>query len=240
MKRNWTWKRVSQTLLCLSACKVQGKQLPAPSMGLSIRRSISSQPLYALIRSEQVCPWPWRDFLCQICRSCILHCQKKLPVTQKEHLAILSDSVFAQGQEKYTSMVHCSMESFVVGAFDQLKQNATKTQIPFYGSYTETDPATIAQQGVEKFKAEKKDLIIVDTSGRHKQQEELFEEMRQVLEAFSLISKAYLWSDEGHALSTPIYSCPKSVVVLETGCLFYSRLDNREMCKECNTSVAAD
>ena len=66
------------------------------------------------------------------------------------------------------------------GAFDQLKQNATKTQIPFYGSYTETDPATIAQQGVEKFKAEKKDLIIVDTSGRHKQQEELFEEMRQV------------------------------------------------------------
>lgn len=69
---------------------------------------------------------------------------------------------------------------FPSGAFDQLKQNATKTQIPFYGSYTETDPATIAQQGVEKFKAEKKDLIIVDTSGRHKQQEELFEEMRQV------------------------------------------------------------
>lgn len=68
----------------------------------------------------------------------------------------------------------------IAGAFDQLKQNATKTQIPFYGSYTETDPATIAQQGVEKFKAEKKDLIIVDTSGRHKQQEELFEEMRQV------------------------------------------------------------
>ena len=69
---------------------------------------------------------------------------------------------------------------FIAGAFDQLKQNATKTQIPFFGSYTETDPAVIAAQGVDKFKAEKRDLIIVDTSGRHKQEEALFEEMRQV------------------------------------------------------------
>lgn len=38
-------------------------------------------------------------------------------------------------------------DTFRAGAFDQLKQNATKAQIPFYGSYTETDPAIIAQQG---------------------------------------------------------------------------------------------
>jgi signal recognition particle subunit SRP54 len=62
----------------------------------------------------------------------------------------------------------------------QLKQNATKAQIPFYGSYTETDPAVIAQQGVDRFKADGRDLIIVDTSGRHKQEAALFEEMRQV------------------------------------------------------------
>lgn len=61
----------------------------------------------------------------------------------------------------------------------QLKQNATKAQIPFYGSYKETDPAVIAQQGVDRFREEKRDLIIVDTSGRHKQEEALFEEMRQ-------------------------------------------------------------
>ncbi|KAL6779796.1 SRP54 [Auxenochlorella protothecoides x Auxenochlorella symbiontica] len=74
-------------------------------------------------------------------------------------------------------------DTFRAGAFDQLKQNATKAQIPFYGSYTETDPAVIAQQGVERFKQEKRDLIIVDTSGRHKQEESLFEEMRQVAAA---------------------------------------------------------
>lgn len=74
-------------------------------------------------------------------------------------------------------------DTFRAGAFDQLKQNATKTQIPFYGSYSQTDPVVIAEQGVERFKQESRDLIIVDTSGRHKQEESLFEEMRQVAQA---------------------------------------------------------
>ena len=45
-------------------------------------------------------------------------------------------------------------DTFRAGAFDQLKQNATKAKIPFYGSYTETDPAQIAAEGVSKFKEE--------------------------------------------------------------------------------------
>ncbi|KAJ1703635.1 hypothetical protein LUZ63_003414 [Rhynchospora breviuscula] len=71
---------------------------------------------------------------------------------------------------------------FRAGAFDQLKQNATKAKIPFYGSYMESDPVKIAGEGVERFKKENCDLIIVDTSGRHKQEAALFEEMRQVAE----------------------------------------------------------
>ncbi|XP_048133064.1 signal recognition particle 54 kDa protein 2-like isoform X3 [Rhodamnia argentea] len=74
-------------------------------------------------------------------------------------------------------------DTFRAGAFDQLKQNATKAKIPFYGSYTESDPVKIAVEGVETFKKENCDLIIVDTSGRHKQEAVLFEEMRQVSEA---------------------------------------------------------
>ncbi|KAJ3090769.1 Signal recognition particle [Quaeritorhiza haematococci] len=75
----------------------------------------------------------------------------------------------------------CS-DTFRAGAFDQLKQNATKAKIPYYGSYTETDPVQLAMDGVEKFKKEGFDFIIVDTSGRHKQETELFEEMRQIRE----------------------------------------------------------
>ncbi|XP_051135979.1 signal recognition particle 54 kDa protein 2-like [Andrographis paniculata] len=74
-------------------------------------------------------------------------------------------------------------DTFRAGAFDQLKQNATKVKIPFYGSYRESDPVKIAVEGVERFKKENCDLIIVDTSGRHKQEEALLEEMRQVSEA---------------------------------------------------------
>ncbi|XP_074645245.1 signal recognition particle subunit SRP54 isoform X2 [Tubulanus polymorphus] len=74
-------------------------------------------------------------------------------------------------------------DTFRAGAFDQLKQNATKARIPFYGSYTETDPVIIAQEGVEKFKQENFEILIVDTSGRHKQEDSLFEEMLQVSNA---------------------------------------------------------
>jgi signal recognition particle subunit SRP54 len=33
-----------------------------------------------------------------------------------------------------------------------MSRNATKAKIPFYGSYTETDPVAIASLGVEKFR----------------------------------------------------------------------------------------
>lgn len=41
----------------------------------------------------------------------------------------------------------------------------------------------IAAQGVAKFKKERFEVIIVDTSGRHKQESELFQEMVQISEA---------------------------------------------------------
>jgi signal recognition particle subunit SRP54 len=74
-------------------------------------------------------------------------------------------------------------DTFRAGAFDQLKQNATKCRIPFYGSYTEMDPVKIAEEGVTFFKEKKFEIIIVDTSGRHKQEEALFDEMKQVSNA---------------------------------------------------------
>ncbi|KAG8346849.1 SRP54 type protein helical bundle domain [Trypanosoma vivax] len=74
-------------------------------------------------------------------------------------------------------------DTFRAGAYDQLRQNATKAKIRFYGSLTEADPAIIAKEGVAELKREKYELIIVDTSGRHKQESALFEEMKQVQDA---------------------------------------------------------
>lgn len=49
-----------------------------------------------------------------------------------------------------------------------------------FHSYTETDPVQLAHEGVSKFKKENFEIIIVDTSGRHKQEQELFNEMQQI------------------------------------------------------------
>ena len=82
-------------------------------------------------------------------------------------------------RKNYRVALVCA-DTFRAGAFDQLKQNAMKIRVPFYGSYTETDPVVIAKEGVDMFKKEGFDLIIVDTSGRHKQEGALFDEMKQV------------------------------------------------------------
>jgi signal recognition particle subunit SRP54 len=71
-------------------------------------------------------------------------------------------------------------DTFRAGAFDQLKQNATKLNIPFYGSYVEADPVAIAEAGVQQFKKEQFEVIIVDTSGRHRQETALFDEMQEI------------------------------------------------------------
>lgn len=71
-------------------------------------------------------------------------------------------------------------DTFRAGAFDQLKQNATRAKIPFYGSYTEPDPVAVAAAGTAKFKKDGFEVIIVDTSGRHRQELDLFDEMVQI------------------------------------------------------------
>lgn len=76
-------------------------------------------------------------------------------------------------------------DTYRAGAFDQLKQNATKINVPFYGSYSESDPVQLISEGMEKFRSEDFEIIIVDTSGRHKQEGALFEEMRDIHTAIS-------------------------------------------------------
>ncbi|CAE6487265.1 unnamed protein product [Rhizoctonia solani] len=89
-------------------------------------------------------------------------------------------AVGLQGNGKTTTF--CA-DTFRAGAFDQTRQSATKAKVAYFGSYTETDPVAIASQGVAKFKKERFDVIIVDTSGRHRQETELFQEMVQIGEA---------------------------------------------------------
>ncbi|KAJ2893849.1 uncharacterized protein MKZ38_008187 [Zalerion maritima] len=82
----------------------------------------------------------------------------------------------------FKSCLVCA-DTFRAGAFDQLKQNASKANIAYHGSLTETDPVVVAREGVDRFKKERYEVIIVDTSGRHRQEESLFQEMVDIQHA---------------------------------------------------------
>eukprot|EP00758_Cryptobia_borreli_P009937 Tbor_TRINITY_DN5524_c5_g1::TRINITY_DN5524_c5_g1_i1::g.13516::m.13516/K03106/SRP54, ffh; signal recognition particle subunit SRP54 len=97
-------------------------------------------------------------------------------------------------QKKGFKVALVCADTFRAGAYDQLKQNAAKVNVRFHGSMTESDPVVIAREGVLELKREKYDLIIVDTSGRHKQEAALFDEMEQIREAVNPNDIVYVMS----------------------------------------------
>ena len=79
----------------------------------------------------------------------------------------------------WRAVVVCA-DTFRAGAFTQHQMNAAKIKCPFYGNQKETDPVKIAEAGVAYFHKNNYEIIIVDTSGRHRQESALFDEMIQV------------------------------------------------------------
>ena len=134
-----------------------------------------------------------------------------------------------------TAMV-CA-DTFRAGAFDQLKQNATKVRVPFYGSYTESDPVKIAEEGVRQFRKEKYELIIVDTSGRHKQEADLFAEMEQVNDAVQPDSVVFVMDATiGQAVKAQATAFRSSVAV---GSVIVTKLDGHAKGGGALSAVAA-
>lgn len=71
-------------------------------------------------------------------------------------------------------------DTYRPGAFDQLKQLADRVTVPVYGEPNSKDPLKIVRKGMEQFTTQKYDFIIVDTAGRHKDEKELMNEMKDL------------------------------------------------------------
>ena len=70
-------------------------------------------------------------------------------------------------------------DTYRPGAHEQLEQLLEEKDIPVF--YLEkTDPVKIAREGIKHFKSMGMDVILVDTAGRHRSQEDLMEEMRKL------------------------------------------------------------
>ncbi len=72
-------------------------------------------------------------------------------------------------------------DTFRPGAYDQLRQLAESIKVDFYGDLGNKDPAAIARDGVRKFRGH--EVVIIDTSGRHKEEKSLIIEMQQIAAA---------------------------------------------------------
>jgi signal recognition particle subunit SRP54 len=69
-------------------------------------------------------------------------------------------------------------DTFRPGAFAQLQQLAARINVPIYGDPKSKDPVKVVSEGLKQFTD--KDIIIVDTSGRHKEERELIKEMKDL------------------------------------------------------------
>jgi len=69
-------------------------------------------------------------------------------------------------------------DTFRPGAYAQLQQLAQRINVPIYGDPQAKDPIKVVQQGLKQFAD--KDIVIVDTSGRHKEEKELIKEMKDL------------------------------------------------------------
>ncbi len=74
-------------------------------------------------------------------------------------------------------------DTFRPGALQQLRQLGEQIGVPVYGDEAANSSVELARRGVEHFKRERMDLILVDSAGRHRREEELMEEMKQLAEA---------------------------------------------------------
>ena len=66
------------------------------------------------------------------------------------------------------------------GAYEQLKQLGEKINVEVWGDPKEKNAVKLAKKGRDYFVKQKKNVIIIDTAGRHKEETSLIKEMRKI------------------------------------------------------------
>ena len=71
-------------------------------------------------------------------------------------------------------------DTFRPGALTQLKTMCEKANVEVYGEEGNSDSPQIVKNGLKHFENSNFDVIIIDTAGRHKEEKDLLEEMKQI------------------------------------------------------------
>ena len=71
-------------------------------------------------------------------------------------------------------------DTFRPGALTQLKTMCEKSDVEVYGENGNDNPSVIVKNGLKHFQKTNLDIILIDTAGRHKQEKDLLDEMKQI------------------------------------------------------------
>ena len=71
-------------------------------------------------------------------------------------------------------------DTFRPGAYDQLRILCEKLKIELYGKKDEKNSLKIAIEGKKYFCEQNKNVVIIDTAGRHKEEKDLIQEMKEI------------------------------------------------------------
>ena len=71
-------------------------------------------------------------------------------------------------------------DTFRPGALTQLRTMCEKSSVEVYGEEKNEDPSQIVKNGLKHFENSNLDIILIDTAGRHKEEKDLLNEMKQI------------------------------------------------------------
>ena len=71
-------------------------------------------------------------------------------------------------------------DTFRPGALTQLRTMCEKSSVEVYGEENNENPSQIVKNGLKHFENSNLDIILIDTAGRHKEEKDLLNEMRQI------------------------------------------------------------
>ena len=71
-------------------------------------------------------------------------------------------------------------DTFRPGALTQLRTMCEKSSVEVYGEENNENPSQIVKKGLKHFENSNLDIILIDTAGRHKEEKDLLNEMKQI------------------------------------------------------------
>jgi signal recognition particle subunit SRP54 len=74
-------------------------------------------------------------------------------------------------------------DTYRPGALVQLKTNCEKANVEVYGEENNKDAPGIVKAGLKHYENSNLDIILIDTAGRHKEEKELLDEMKEISKA---------------------------------------------------------